>query len=418
MVRRGARDRLPALGTVKIGVWNMGERGRLRLSTQLASVVAASVLTCSGIIIAETQIFDYFESERVIKTMPVAAQRAVTKLKQTETPAPADLIALVQFQVSSADEFAERSNLALLLFVATAVIGSFAAGSALSRRLGQGLTNLADAASAVTQGDLSARAPSAALISQEEAQLIENFNTMAAALQQAERELRESTAAVAHELRTPLTILSGRLHGIQDGVFEPGPEQIDSLIHQVDALTRLIDDLRTMSLVQSGHLALELAPVDLAEVVLPTIAAMAPDLHAVGIVIETRLRPAPMIGDAARLRQALAAALTNAQRYAPDSGILTIETGTSPQGIVLRVLDRGPGVSAEIAARAFERFWRGEHSRHRAMGGSGLGLSVVRAIAEAHGGSASLTPRAGGGATFEMLLAAVPPRLDTVSTID
>jgi two-component system sensor histidine kinase AdeS len=172
-----------------------------------------------------------------------------------------------------------------------------------------------------------------------------------------------------------------------------------------------------MSLVQSGQLALELAPVDLAEVVLPTIAAMAPDLHAVGIVVETRLRPAPMIGDAARLRQALAAALTNAQRYAPDSGPLTIETGTSPQGIVLRVLDRGPGVSEEIAARAFERFWRGEHSRDRARGGSGLGLSVVRAIAEAHGGSASLTPRAGGGAAFEMLLAVVPPRLDTVSTI-
>lgn len=394
-----------------------GDQARLRLSTQLASVVAASVLTCSGIIIAETQIYDYFESERVIKTMPPAARRAVMKMTQKKTPEPADLIALAQFQQTAGDEYSERSNLALLLFIATAVVGSFVAGSLLSRRLGQGLNTLADAAHAVTQGDLSARAPSASLISREEAQLIENFNTMAAALEQAERELRESTAAIAHELRTPLTVLSGRLHGIQDGVFEPGPEQIDSLIHQVDALTRLIDDLRTMSLVQSAQLALDVAPIDLAEVVLPTIAAMAPDLHAVGIVIETRLRPAPMIGDAARLRQALAAALTNVQRYAPDSGALTIETETSPQGLVLRVLDRGPGVNAEIAARAFERFWRGEHSRDRARGGSGLGLSVVRAIAEAHGGSASLTQRAGGGATFEMVLAAVPPRLDTTSTI-
>ena len=415
MVRRGARDRIPALGAVKIGL--PGKGSLLRLSTQLASVVAASVLTCSGIIIAETQIYDYFESERVIKTMPPAARRAVMKMSQKKTPEPAELIALAELQRTVGDDYSERSSLALLLFIATAVVGSFVAGSVLSRRLGQGLTNLADAASAVTQGDLSARAPTAALISREEAQLIDNFNTMAAALQHAERELRESTAAVAHELRTPLTVLSGRLHGIQDGVFEPGPEQIDSLIHQVDALTRLIDDLRTMSLVQSGQLALELGPIDLAEVVLPTIAAMAPDLHAVGIVVETRLRPAPMIGDAARLRQALAAALTNAQRYAPYSGALTIETGTSPQGIILRVLDRGPGVSEEIAARAFERFWRGEHSRDRARGGSGLGLSVVRAIAEAHGGGAALTPRAGGGAAFEMLLAAVPPRLDTVSTI-
>jgi two-component system sensor histidine kinase AdeS len=390
---------------------------RWRLSTQLAGIVAASLLMCSAIVVIETQLFDYYENWRVIHVMPAAARRAADAMIAGQNPAANDVLALVKFQRIADDGYSNRSNVALVFFIITAALGAFVIGTIMLNRLGSGLDSLAEAARAVTKGDLSARAPRPRLASIEETQLIEDFNAMASALERADRELKASTAAIAHELRTPLTVLSGRLHGIQDGVFEAGPDQIDSLIKQIDSLSRIVDDLRTMSLANSAQLALDLAPIDLGEVLLPTIAAMAPDLQSAGVSVETGLQPARMIGDAARLRQALGAALTNVQRYAAQSGSVRIETGTCSRGIYLRVLDRGTGLSDEATTRAFERFWRGEQSRARANGGSGLGLAVVRAIADAHRGTVTLSRRQGGGAVFEMILPPAPPRVDTTSTI-
>jgi two-component system, OmpR family, sensor histidine kinase AdeS len=130
-----------------------------------------------------------------------------------------------------------------------------------------------------------------------------------------------------------------------------------------------------MSLANSAQLALDLASIDMADVLWPTLAAMAPDLEAAGVTVDADLRPAPMIDDVARLRQALGAVLNNVKRYAANSETARIETGTSAAG-----------------------------------------LSVVRAIAEAHCGKVTLTSRAGGGAAFEMFLPRTPPRVDTVST--
>ncbi|OYY70059.1 ATP-binding protein [Sphingomonas sp. 28-63-12] len=398
-------------------IFNRKDR-RWRLSTQIAAVAAASILACSAIIITESLLFDYYQEQRLLNALPPPARRAADALVFGRKPNTDDLLALIESQRSANDVYATRSYIALLMFVLTAVIGAFVAGSIMLRQFGSGLNALAEAARAVTKGDLSARAPLARLASIEEIQLIEDFNAMASALQSADRELKDSTAAIAHELRTPLTVLAGRLHGIQDGVFDAGPDQIGSLIKQIDSLSRIVDDLRTMSLVSSGQLMLDLAPIDLAEVFLPTIAAMAPDLLAAGVTVDANLKSAPAMGDAARLRQALGAVLTNVERYAANTGTLAIETGIGPHGSYLLVLDHGKSLSAEATERAFERFWRGEQSRGRANGGSGLGLAVVRAIAEAHHGSVTLTRRPGGGAAFEMLLPSIAQQLDTVSTIN
>lgn len=384
--------------------WRKRFGGRWLLSTQLATVLAVSVLICAAIIIIETQIYDVYEQMRVISLLPPAARQAVETLEAGRAPRPDQIRALMAFQQDIQRDVTMRSNIALLVFTLTAALGAFLVGAFLLRRVGGGLNDVAAAARAVAEGRLDARAGSVRFASIEEDQLTQDFNAMAEALQHADRELKDSTAAIAHELRTPLTVLSGRLHGIQDGVFAAGPDQIDSLIHQVDSLTRLVDDLRTMSLVNSGQLVLDLATIDLADAIRPVIAAMRPDLEAAGLTIICDLAPAPMIGDAGRLRQALAAVLSNAIRYAPGSGPLWIESRLAAGMVQLRVIDSGTDLTDEAAARAFERFWRGDRSRARSSGGSGLGLSVVRAIAVAHGGSVSLTRRPSGGAVFEMLL--------------
>lgn len=193
------------------------------------------------------------------------------------------------------------------------------------------------------------------------------------------------------------------------------------MIHQVDSLTRLVDDLRTISLVNSNQLILDLATIDLADVLRPTIDAMLPDLESAGLTVICNLAAAPMQGDTARLRQVLTAVLSIAIRYAHGSGPLEIETGFHNGSVFLRVLDRGPGLSEAAAARAFERFWRADLSRGRVSGWSGFGLSVVHAIATAHHGHVSLRPRNGGGAAFEMILPPVgfgQDGIDPISTQD
>lgn len=389
--------------------WRARFQRRWLLSTQLATVVAVSVLICASIIIVETQIFDVYEELRIVSSLPPEAREAGKALEAGQVPEPQQLLALMALQAKIEAEVEMRSTLALLIFTSTAALGAFAVGAILLRRIGGGLNDVAAAARAVAEGRLDARAGPVRWASIEEDQLTQDFNAMAEALQHADRELKDSTAAIAHELRTPLTVLSGRLHGIQDGVFEPGPDQIASLIHQVDSLTRLVDDLRTISLVNSNQLVLDLATIDLADVLRPTIDAMLPDLESAGLTVICNLAAAPMQGDAARLRQVLTAVLSNAIRYAAGSGPLEIETGFQSGSAFLRVLDRGPGLSEAAAARAFERFWRADLSRARVSGGSGLGLSVVHAIATAHYGQVSLRPRNGGGAVFEMVLPPVPP---------
>lgn len=389
--------------------WRKRLGGRWLLSTQLATVLAVSVLVCAAIIIGETRIYDIYEQYRIVSQLPPAAIEAGNALEAGQIPPADKLRVLMAAQRHIQQDIQTQADVALFIFTITAALGAFAVGAFLLRRVGGGLNDVAAAARAVAQGRLDARAGSVRFASIEEDQLTQDFNAMAEALQHADRELKDSTAAIAHELRTPLTVLSGRLHGIQDGVFAAGPDQIDSLIHQVDSLTRLVDDLRTMSVVNSGQLVLDLATIDLAEAIRPVIAAMRPDLEAAGLTIICDLAPAPMIGDAGRLRQALAAVLSNAIRYAPGSGPLWIESGFAAGMVQLRVIDSGTDLTDEAAARAFERFWRGDRSRARSSGGSGLGLSVVRAIAVAHGGSVSLIRRPSGGAVFEMLLPPVQP---------
>jgi two-component system, OmpR family, sensor histidine kinase AdeS len=227
---------------------------------------------------------------------------------------------------------------------------------------------------------------------------------MSASLQRAERELAESTASIAHELRTPLTILRGRLHGISDGVFALEPAEISGLLYQVEGLSRLVDDLQTLSLANSNRMILALELTDIGAEVERVLAVMQPDLEAAGLVPMLRLEPARANADGARVRQVIGAVLTNAQRYAAGSGVLRISTRQEDADCVLEIVDHGPGLPSGSDERAFDRFWRGEVSRSRNTGGSGLGLAVVRAIVEAHGGRATLGNHSGGGVIFEMRL--------------
>lgn len=387
-----------------IRAWRL-RRTRWPLTRQIA-VIFAALMVVNGLVISTA--LDYWTKYRVTtalaKTTP-QAQEAYRRLEQgASMPTPAELALLQKELFPLLKELDKGVDTALYVLIALGGVVTFGSGYLILGRLGLGLRSAAFAARNIANGDLTVRATMAGFSSREEAQLIGDFNRMAVALQRAERELAENTASIAHELRTPLTILRGRLHGIADGVFALEATEVQGLLFQVEGLGRLVEDLQTLSLADSQRLVLELEEIDLGDEVKKVLASMGPDLVTAGLDTVLSLQTALVLADGARVRQVISAIFSNACRYAPQSGILRIATQSDHDGSILEIVDHGPGLPDGSEVVAFNRFWRGETSRSRNSGGTGLGLSVVRAIVEAHGGKATLSNHLGGGALFEMHL--------------
>ncbi|TRO34090.1 HAMP domain-containing histidine kinase [Pseudomonas sp. ALS1131] len=270
----------------------------------------------------------------------------------------------------------------------------------LSRRLITPLNSVAHSLREVAQGKLDARAPLDEQATGETAQLVRDFNTMAERLQGMTREREFWNAAIAHELRTPVTILRGRLQGLAEGVFSPSSELFEGLLRQVEGLSCLIEDLRVLSLNDSGHLEVQRVSVRLADELGTVLQAFATPLAEKGFALHQELDADLLVEcDAVRIRQALMALLENALRHA-DPGNLRVRLEQAGGECQLSVEDDGPGIDSALAIDIFEAFRRGDPSRSRKSGGSGLGLAVVKAIAEAHGGRAFWQPSASGGSCF------------------
>jgi two-component system, OmpR family, sensor histidine kinase AdeS len=384
-------------------------RRKWPLTRQITIVFTALMIGNALIISTALEYWGEYRIRVALAKLSPEAKRTYEQLdKGASLPSAAAIQQLDKEFKPVQDELNGGFDTALYVMIALASLVTMGLGYLVLGRLGRGLGNVAMAARQISEGDLTARATPVGFASLEEAQLMRDFNAMAVALQRAERELAESTASIAHELRTPLTILRGRLHGIADGVFALHPSEVDGLLYQVEGLGRLVDDLQTLSLANSQRLILASEPTDLAEEVRRVMTTMSPDLTAAGLDPHLDLRPARLLADGPRIRQVISAVLNNACRYAPGSGVLRLSTFIDHDKAILEIADHGPGLPDDAEGRAFDRFWRGEESRGRNTGGSGLGLAVVRTIVEAHAGSATLSNHAGGGVIFEMRLPTSP----------
>ncbi|WP_082457225.1 ATP-binding protein [Sphingomonas sp. Leaf23] len=285
---------------------------------------------------------------------------------------------------------ADTTGLDLGITLAAAGIGIILAlviAIRLARRIVRPLGAVGDAARRIASGDLGTRIDAVPGSHGEAATLIADFNAMAGRLQRMSDDVKVWNAQIAHELRTPLTVLRGRLQGARDGVFALDDALITGLMKQVDGLTRLVEDLRSVSLADSGRLEMVMADVDLAaeltELQPLLLSMLAPD----GFDLQLALEPGVVRADAARIRQAVFALVDNARRHA-DPCTVRITIGFAPEAATICVADKGPGLPPGFAGDAFRQFTRGT----RQLGGSGLGLAVVRGIAQAHGGDVAYRP--------------------------
>lgn len=222
-------------------------------------------------------------------------------------------------------------------------------------------------------------------------QLALSFNDMATELEKTERRRIELVGDVAHELRTPIATLSGYLEGLLDGVVEPSPETWAKLHTESQRLRRLVDDLQELSRAEARQLPIHAQRVSAESIVSAARERVAPHFDEKGLALRTAVPPnAPdVIADPDRAVQILTNLLMNALRYTPASGHVDVSVMRQGTMVAFRVSDTGVGIAPENLPRIFERFYRVDKSRARALGGSGIGLTISRALVEAMGGSIS-----------------------------
>ncbi len=295
--------------------------------------------------------------------------------------------------------------LARLAGVALVVLGLWSITRRVRRVTGP-IYELVGATRRIEDGDYGVRVGEPVRAPRELRELSHGFNTMAARLEADEIQRRSLMADVSHELRTPLAVVQGNIEALVDGVHPADPAHLGAILEETRVLGRLVDDLRTVTLSESGTLPLHPEPTDVGLLIADVArsfqaVASAGDATVVVAGSPTAGEPTtddvPLLDvDPIRIREVLSNLVANALRYTPAGGTVTISAMVESTGPWLRVevRDTGPGLAPEVAERIFDRFAKSANS-----GGSGLGLAIARYLVEAHGGEIGLDSRLGGGTT-------------------
>ena len=288
-----------------------------------------------------------------------------------------------------------------------AAAGASVLGFLVAGRLVSPLARLRDAASELAAGDLERRSDVAAR-SDEIGDLGRSFDTMAESLERSDAIRRRLFQDAAHELKTPLTVIDATTTAILDGVYEHDDRHLLTIRSQSQLLSRIVDDLRTVSLAEAGRLPLEPVRLDAAEVIRETALGFGSAAELADIRLTSEVADAPLwvVVDRQRLSQMLGALVDNAIGHTPRGGHIAIEGHAVVDRVELAVRDDGPGIPVQDVPNVFERFYRVDPDGKRDASGSGLGLSIVHALAAAQGGTATVENVSPHGARFVLRLPA------------
>jgi signal transduction histidine kinase len=300
--------------------------------------------------------------------------------------------------------FLQTINRATLLSALIATALALTLGGLLAFTLTRSLRELTDATVQIAKGKLGMQVK---VRSQDElGELASSFNKMSLDLERATQARRQMTADIAHDLRSPLSVLSGYAEALSDGKLTGTPEVYRILHQETKHLSRLVDDLRLLSLADSGELSLTLTATDLKTLLeqVSTRHAVAAQQKGILLRVETSQDlPAAQV-DAERMAQVFDNLIQNAFRYTPTGGEIALAGMVGRGKVRLQVRDNGSGIAAEDLPHIFDRFYRGDKSRQE-NGESGLGLAIAKSIVEAHGGTITVESQPGQGTTFTITLA-------------
>jgi len=346
----------------------------------------------------------------------------------TASLATGAVVVLVNVLFAALAMFVSRHDLIFLVlisFYATAV--SIIIGAVVAASLADRLRMVSEGAKLLAAGDLSTRVAVPDTDTADETYVLaSSFNTMAARLESAamqhaddEEARRALIAAVSHDLRTPLAAVRAMIEAITDGVVTDPPTVARfhaTMSREIRTLSALIDDLFELSRLESGQIALSLAPVAVSELIAEVVEGLAVQAaaHDVRLTADVDAAVGDVVLDRPAVRRVLTNLVGNAIRHTPADGMIGVSARPTPEGIRVDVSDTGEGIAAEDLPRVFERFYRGDKSRNRGTGGAGLGLAIARGFIEAHGGRIWVESEPGQGSRFSFVLPDMPESLPAI----
>jgi signal transduction histidine kinase len=228
------------------------------------------------------------------------------------------------------------------------------------------------------------------------------LDQMADHLDRNEQLRRDLVADLAHELRTPVAVLQAGHEALLDGLAEPSPDELASLRDEVLRLARMVDDLQMLAAADAATVELTRHPADLAEIAGVAADSLASQFDMADLTLARTMRPAPILADPRWLHHVVTNLLTNALKFTPSGGTVTIDCGTADGEAVLHVTDTGPGIPAAELPRIFDRFWRGRQALQTS--GSGIGLAIAAELTRAHGGTLTAASEFGHGTRMTLTL--------------
>ena len=305
---------------------------------------------------------------------------------------------------SPEQRFLSHVNTSLLIAGVVGAAVAILLGLFLTRQFTKPIRALKKGAARISSGDLAYRVEVKS--GDEFGELASSFNSMAASLDSSEQSRRRLFADIAHELRTPLSVIGGTVDAMLDGVYEPNHDNLTSIKEETEVLTRLVAELRDLTLAESGHLKLQIEPTNMAELVQRRVSQADVIAREKNINLRMDITDGlPQIeADGRRIEQVVANLLDNALNHTPSGGTVTVAVSPDKDGILVSVADTGEGIPAEHLPYIFERFYRVDDARSRQTGGAGLGLAIAKRMVELHEGRIWVESEAGKGSKFSFTL--------------
>ncbi len=277
------------------------------------------------------------------------------------------------------------------------------AGAFTAKRLSAPISNAVKAASEIGKGHYNSRITDISNTIEID-ELTLTINDLAEGLDKQEKLRRRLTADVAHELRTPLATLQSHMEAMIDGIWEPDISRLNSCHEEIMRINRMVGDLEKLTRYESENLTINKETFDLSELVQHIMKNYETEILSKKVTVDFQGEISQVFADRDKISQVIVNLLSNALKYNPSGGTIRIMVGHDGSQGGLKIRDDGIGIAPEDLPHVFERFYRADKSRTRESGGSGVGLAIVKAIVDAHGGKLSVTSIMNEGTEFTILL--------------